>query len=207
MYSLERIYQIYLVCFVLESISSLSGNGEIMSDQEIMSDVTDMTEDLEESLGPVLPDSLCSVFSCCSDPSEADSCALSDLMQDLSDPAFTTQLYSNAPISIFESHILCFQYAIRHTLTNSAFNELLQLIGAHLPDAKAPTSVYRLKKFFLELLPQAKCSTHDYCADCHQLLEYGENATCEVPGCPRTSINQFITIPLKQQIKHVFEGM
>lgn len=51
--------------------------------------------------------------------------------------------YDSAEISVFESYLLCFQFAIRHSLTAKAFSELLQLLSVHLPSSSmAPKSIY-----------------------------------------------------------------
>ena len=85
--------------------------------------------------------------------------------------AFSLPLYEGAAISVFESHMLLFQYAVRHSLTSKAFSELLQIISVHVPSpSKVPKSVHRLKNFFLKLFPQAKCKVHPYCSACFSLV-------------------------------------
>ena len=133
--------------------------------------------------------------------SETDSTCISELSEET---PFSQKLYEGAPITAFESHMLCFQFAVRHSLTNVAFTELLQLVGAHLPQCNVPTSVYRLKKFFLDLFPHAKCCTHDYCTDCHRLLK--PNQLCQTAGCGSLNSDQFISIPLESQLKQLIKG-
>lgn len=63
-----------------------------------------------------------------------------------------TPLYPNAELTSFQSHLLLFQYGLRHSLTTKAFTELLQLLTVHLPrGAKVPKSVHHLKRFFWRL--------------------------------------------------------
>ena len=120
----------------------------------------------------------------------------------IADP-FSNPLYDGADISIFESYILGFEFAIRHTLTAKAFSELLQLIAVHVPSsAKMPRSVYCLKKFFLNLFPHAKSRIHSYCSSCHAVLT--DNIACSTWGCEDDMKNEFISIPLGP---HPMEGM
>ena len=158
--------------------------------------------DYESSITSESVDESLSSMSEVSDLSDVDVADVDGGQQSDSDP-----LYDGASISVFESYILCFQYAVRHSLTNVAFTELLQLISAHVPQSRVPTSVYRLKKFFLSILPQGRCKTHDYCADCHQLL-LDDETTCDTDDCQNrsSSIKQFITIPLHAQLKRLMEG-
>lgn len=55
-------------------------------------------------------------------------------------------LYPDSQLSSFQSLLLVFQYAIRHSLIKKAFTELLQLLSVHLPPganicAQSQTSV------------------------------------------------------------------
>lgn len=43
-----------------------------------------------------------------------------------------TALYPGSHVSVFQSQLLVFQYALRHGLTTKAFTELLQLLSVHL---------------------------------------------------------------------------
>lgn len=61
-----------------------------------------------------------------------------------------TALYPGSHVSVFQSQLLVFQYALRHGLTTKAFTELLQLLSVHLPqNAAIPKSVHSLKRFLL----------------------------------------------------------
>ena len=114
----------------------------------------------------------------------------------------SSPLYDNAEISVFESHLLCFQFAIKHSLTTTAFSELLQLLTVHLPSSSmAPKSIYRLKSFFVDLFPHASPTDYPYCAVCLSLLdEEGE-------GCQGGDEEEFISIALAPQLRRIFEGM
>ena len=121
------------------------------------------------------------------------------------DSCFLEPLYPGADLSIFESYLLLLQFSLRHSLTKKAFEELLCLIGSHLPpNAKAATSLHKLKKLFLEIFPEVHTETHYFCANCHQLL-VGAAKTCE-NGCDG-QMEDFITIPVAAQLKRKLEGM
>ena len=117
----------------------------------------------------------------------------------------SSPLYDNAEISVFESHLLSFQFAIRHSLTTKAFSELLQLLSVHLPSSSmAPRSIYRLKSFFIDLFPHASPTVHPYCAFCLSLL--GEEGFCSTEGCQGGAKEEFISIALAPQLRRIFEG-
>ena len=60
-------------------------------------------------------------------------------------------LYKGAPpdLTKYVTHLLLFQYSVRHSLTSKAFKDLLRLVAVLLPrDAQVPKSVSQLKKYF-----------------------------------------------------------
>ena len=82
-----------------------------------------------------------------------------------------TPLYTGAQLSATQSHLLVFQYALRHGLTSKALTELLQLISVHLPSgAHVPKSVQKLKRFILESFSDAEVVRHFYCKCCQRCL-------------------------------------
>ena len=134
------------------------------------------------------------------DDENLDDCPGISSMSHISSP-----LYDNAEISVFESHLLSFQFAIRHSLTTKAFSELLQLLSVHLPSSSmAPRSIYRLKSFFVDLFPHASPTVHPYCAFCLSLL--GEEGFCSTEGCQGGAKEEFISIALAPQLRRIFEG-
>lgn len=118
----------------------------------------------------------------------------------------SSPLYDDAEISVFESHLLCFQFSIRHSLTAKAFSELLQLLSVHLPSSSmAPKSIYRLKSFFIDLFPHASPTVYPYCATCLSLL--GEEEFCSTEGCQGGAREEFISIALAPQLRRILEGI
>ena len=127
--------------------------------------------------------------------------------QDCNQPTFqlpavdNTALYQGARLTVFQSHLLIFQYAVRHSLTTKAFMELLQLLSLHVPQgARVPKSVYKLKRFFMQAFPEAKCIPHPYCSCCQRPLP-SLDSRCTGNGCGGGPPIEFITIPLGPQIK------
>lgn len=113
-----------------------------------------------------------------------------------------TPLYENAPLTILDSYLLLYQYALKNSLTKEAFSGLISLVAAHLPpNAKAATSMYRLKKFFDEKLSQVQSCHHSYCTKCLALLE---DAECK-NDCGET-IHQFLEVSLEIQLKTKLES-
>ncbi len=131
-----------------------------------------------------------------------DECGIASLAE------FHTPLYEGAELSILDSHLLLYQYALRHCLTKQAFMELISLVDTHVPkDSKAASSLYKLRKFFEEHFNNTKCQVYEYCAKCHRLLdsEMTGGAGCS-SGCGGSTVNQFIYIPMEAQLKKKIEG-
>ena len=121
---------------------------------------------------------------------------------------FHTPLYEGAELSVLDSHLLLYQYALRHCLTKQAFMELISLVDTHVPkDSKAASSLYKLRKFFEEHFNDTKCHIYEYCAKCHRLLdsEVTGGAGCS-SGCGGSTVNQFIFISVEAQLKKKLEG-
>lgn len=113
-------------------------------------------------------------------------------------------LYSGAQAHLTEdlSYLLLFQYAVKHSLTTKAFDELIKIIKVFLPsDAVIPKSANHLKQFFLRKFPELCPSMQDYCEDCHKLLKAGELCGCNGKIC------QFVTVPIGPQLKARLESM
>ena len=115
-------------------------------------------------------------------------------------------LYDGAQINVLESYILMLQFALKHTLTKKVFEELLLLIIAHLPkEAKIPKSIYKLKQYFVALLPKVKITTHQYCKVCHELLS-DSKANC-AGNCHPRKVGEFVYVPVGPQIERKLQGI
>jgi len=121
------------------------------------------------------------------------------------DDKYFEPLYEGATISIFDSYLFQLQFALRHSLTQKAFKELLELVSLHLPRPnKAPLSVYQLKKFFLNIFSCAKFTPHRYCSSCQHLLS-SQEAVCP-NSCLHSRVEEFILLDLESQLKEKLSG-
>lgn len=107
-----------------------------------------------------------------------------------------------------KGNLALFQFAIRHGLSGKAFNELLLLLASHLPQsAKCSTSVYRLKKFFVEHFSDVKAHLKHYCSVCHDMLDSEEPFSHEACATAGSVVREFVTVPLGPQMKKMMEGI
>ena len=118
----------------------------------------------------------------------------------------STPIYEGAEVTILESYLMAFQFSVRHSLTKKAFSELLQLISVHLPKSSSyPRSINTVKKILLQYFPHISPTVHTYCPYC--LVTLPSDGTCTRNDCPGVGTNQFVTIPLGPQLKHMMEGV
>ena len=116
-----------------------------------------------------------------------------------------TPLYDGARISVIDSYILMLQYALKHSLTKKAFEELIKLISVHLPtDTNMPKSIYQLKNFFMQIFPEVVATPYQYCKVCHELLT-DMRKICS-SGCQSAKIGEFIYVPVGPQLKIKLQG-
>lgn len=112
-------------------------------------------------------------------------------------------LYTGAPADLTESTatLLLFRYSVKHSLTEQALSDLLNLLSVFLPkDAKFPKSIHRLKKYFLKKHKEKQPLLQPYCKVCHRILKEKELCICG------KGISYFITVPLGAQLKARLES-
>ena len=112
-------------------------------------------------------------------------------------------LYDGAKLSTFDSYLLVMNYALRHSLTKQAVGDLLDLVDMHLP-ASSMVSLYKLRKFFLNLFEDISFKRRHCCSICHSLL-----TGCDEP-CPNRCCGtamEFLTVSVEAQLKRKFQGM
>ena len=115
-------------------------------------------------------------------------------------------LYPGSDLSTYQSNLVLFQFAIRHSLTTKAFTELLQLLCVYLPRGAAiPRSVHSLKRYFIDSFPESQARKYYYCSCCQRPLE-SASARCFGTGCTGGTAAVFITVPVGTQIKRMMEG-
>ena len=174
-----------------DETSSSFNSGDSSDEISISSDSECDTDDSETSL---------------TDPAELNhdeyECRLSSMKE------FHTPLYDDAELSVLDSHLLMYQYALRHCITTQAFTELISLVETHMPrNSRAVSSLYKLRKFFEENFNDTKCQAYEYCSKCHRLIDL--ERTGEVgcsSGCEGATINTFVYVPVEAQLKKKLEG-
>ena len=121
-------------------------------------------------------------------------------------PSYYEPLYEGADLTILDSYILHYEFALRHRLTKQAFSELIGLVSAHLPSSESPAlSVHMLQQFFVRHFDELAPISYHYCSACHRLLEPPNVVDCP-NGCAAAT-SQFLHIPLSLQLKRRLEGM
>lgn len=114
----------------------------------------------------------------------------------------STPFYAGSNLSSFQAMVLIFQFVLKHSLSNKVFTELLQLLLVLLPGStQLPKSVYLFKKFFADVFPATSTQLHYCCSNCQKILS-SSNDLC----CNSNKPQQFVTVPLGPQLKHLFEG-
>lgn len=145
-------------------------------------------------------------FECETEGSEVESDAEDDNGFTIDGRNPSTPIYGGAQVTVFESYVLAFQFSVRHSLTKTAFAELLQLISVHIPKSACyPKNVQRVKHFFLQYFPHATPKVHSYCTYCLSVVP--SNGSCTRVDCPDVNKDQFISIPLGPQLKKMMEGV
>lgn len=119
------------------------------------------------------------------------------------DLPFSRPLYNGSlpDLTEYMANLLIFQYAVKHSLTEKAVDQLLHLLRTFLPkDALIPKSLKQIKKFFMDVYTSLHPVTQKYCSNCHALLGSEDLCSCSA-GC-----GQFISVPIGPQLKARLEG-
>ena len=152
--------------------------------------------------------SISSESECDTDDSETSATDPAELNHDeyechLSMKEFHTPLYDDAELSVLDSHLRMYQYALRHCITTQAFTELISLVETHMPrNSRGVSSLYKLRKFFEENFNDTKCHAYEYCSKCHRLID--SEITGEIgcsSGCEGATVNKFIYVPVEEKLE------
>ena len=137
--------------------------------------------------------------------SDDEPCKLRSLCKSLLESK--TPLYPESQVSVLDSYILLYEYALRHSLTKEAFKELIQLVTVHMPsNAKSAKSVYLLQNFFEKHFNDTKGECHYYCTKCHRSVEEGREEGARCPSGCNATMNKFLYVPIEPQLKRKLEG-
>lgn len=115
------------------------------------------------------------------------------------------KLYNGAQVSYLESLMLLLRFSLIHGLSKRAFADLLRLVSKHLPaSAKTafPSSVYAIKKVFVDIFPHVNAQKIHYCSNCHALVD----EQCEKEACAGYMTSHFVYVPIGQQLRAKLEG-
>ena len=185
-----------------ESSDDSSGTDEFTSALSIDSEISDAsgsesvpnsstTTDITES------DSSSDI----SELSDASTNKLSKLLE------FHTPLYEGADLTIMDSYLMLYQFALRHCITDTAFSELISLVDTHLPkDAKSATSLYKLRKFFESSFSDLGSQLYTHRTKCHRLLGDPDLTVCP-SRCGGNQVNKFLYVPIQPQLRKKLEGV
>ena len=113
------------------------------------------------------------------------------------DPELSRPLYDGAPFSVLDSYLLLLQYAVRISLTQKVFSELLQIVNAHLPSARIASS-YKLNKLFSDVFSDMEGKTYFCCNACHEMLD---TVSSRCSNNCESKATDFLILPIGPQLK------
>lgn len=119
-------------------------------------------------------------------------------------------LYQDAPVTVAESCLLLMAFAVRHKLSGTALEDLLELVCFHCP--KPNKCITELKEFqlFFQALKHPVIK-HFYCSNTICKVYIGTSqpasgAKCPVCGTIVSCSSYFIEIPIEEQLKTILSG-
>ena len=136
---------------------------------------------------------------------DSDSRIEEDLREQKHKAEFTSFLYDGADLTVLESYLLLYQFALRHGISKQALTDLVSLLNVHLPrQAKSAPSFYKLKQFFEQHFDDMESRVHYYCTQCHRLVD-SDKSVC--PNNCRLGVSQFVYLPIEPQLRRKLEGL
>lgn len=119
-------------------------------------------------------------------------------------------LYEGARITRSQSSTMIMAFAIRHSLSGAAVQDLLNVMNEHLPSPCVPRSNYLLRKY---CMPDTNGDIvyHVYCGNCTSYLGTDEELSCDVCGIEVLKLSEvkkgnfFISLSLSSQLRNLLE--
>ena len=113
-----------------------------------------------------------------------------------------TPLYPGAPLSKEASWLSIYQYAVSNRLTDTAIQQLLELIKMHIPSSDhCPPSLYKLKK---KLGRVNGITTLKFCSNCKKEVPKScPNSICKKK---KAQISYFSVLPFENYLCDIFSG-
>ena len=109
-------------------------------------------------------------------------------------------VYDGAPISTIASWVVIRDFSVSNSLTDTATQQLLDLIQAHLPQQNhCPRTVYKLKNHCRKSVSQDQ----RFCT-CKREIPSG-SSSCSRRGC-KGDVCNFSVLPLDKQLQRIFSG-
>ena len=192
-----------------DSSSDFIGSSETDSDQTI-SDCESDSDVTECCCSDCKTDSDACSFSSSDDSdsdsmdTDSDSAVEDESREQKQKPEFTTLLYDGSDLTVLESYLVLYQFALRHGISKQALTDLVSLVNIHLPQsAKSAPSFYKLKQFFEHHFGDMEAHVHYYCTQCHRLVD-SDKSLC--PNNCGSGVSQFVYLPIEPQLRRKLEG-
>lgn len=118
----------------------------------------------------------------------------------------TDPLYDGAPLSTRASWLSIYQFALSNRLTDTATQQLLELMQIHCPPSNScPRTLYKLKK---QLGQTGIVQSFVYCSLCMSEITAG-STQCSRRECRRNNSQRcyFSVLPFEAHLRQIFEGM
>ena len=111
-------------------------------------------------------------------------------------------LYPGASISCKESWTSIYKFSVSNKLTDSATQQLLNLIRSHCPEPNScPQTVYKLKK---QVGPTEGINTQ-YCSICMNSVPLDQKK-CKNCSNPNSQLCYFTLMPFQEHLQSIFSG-
>lgn len=127
---------------------------------------------------------------------------------DFLDDFMNQPVYPGHTLTVFNSVMLIWIFALTHSVTACQLSDLLVLINAHcLTDVPIFQSVQRIKNFFASL--KSPMNKHYFCSYCLAnvtlTMKNCPNAFCDKDLTKKNATSYFIEFPIEQQLMRLFK--
>ena len=119
---------------------------------------------------------------------------------------FTNPLYEGAKITLGVSLLIIMSFVIKHGLTDSAVQDLLNIICLHCPLPNlCVTTLYIFKKYFVYSKIQSR--RHYYCSSCKTVFCSEFDISCPNPACKKESSSRsfFVELSILEQLSSLLK--
>ena len=126
--------------------------------------------------------------------------SVNSIIDILNHPAGEEPLYPGASISCRDSWTSIYKFSISNRLTDTAMQQLLNLISSHCPVPNfCPKTVHKLKKH----MGSSECVHSQFCNNCNDLIPF-DRKECE--NCTESTTCYFTLLPFEEHLKEIFTG-